>query len=192
MILCSKDASIKPGRDKLLRPIALLRAARTNTTTQNITLDPISDDAFLEQVRTRLAEHSSPPSCDHTTDVDIPLRAMLDNDDSRVRAIICYAWIDLTSRAILPHLYDAWPDPPSWNGSPLNWLQSTDGETPCLENEALALLAACPSLQNVWSHLSNTSPALRSAIQTAANQWHIFTATPSRHTAGTQPPQTNQ
>ena len=178
VILGSKTPSIRPGRDRLIQQIALLRAARSNNTEHDITLDPITDNAFLQQVQSRLSDCTNPPRCDLHTDIDIPLSAILDSDELQVRNCFNYAWVDLATRATLPHLYDAWPDRPVWNGSTLNWLASTDGETPCLQNEALAMLAACPSLQNVWTHLGSTNSDLNNAIKTAANQWYIFTKSP--------------
>ena len=173
----TKDSAISPGRDNLIRQLALLRAARTNTNPRNITLDPIADQAFIQQLQCRLADCTEPPNSDESTPIDIPLNSILEQDEMRVRGSICYALLDLASRGILPHLYDAWPDPPSWNGKTLNWLPSTDGETPCLQDEGLALLAACPSLHNIWQHLTASTPDLQTAIRTAAAQWHSFTAT---------------
>ena len=186
VVLRSKDPALSPQRDNLIRQIALLRAARTNTNQRNITLDPTADEAFIQQVQSRLADCDEPPQCDQTTSIDVPLSSILDRDEARVRRYICYAWVDLASRAILPHLYDAWPDPPSWNGTTLNWLPSTDGETPCLHDEALACLAACPSLNNVWTHLATSTPELEAAIRTTATQWHMFNA--DQNTLGTKTP----
>ena len=186
VVLRSKDPAMGPQRDNLIRQIALLRAARTNTNQRNITLDPIADEAFIQQVQSRLADCDDPPNCDHTTSIDVPLSSILDRDESRVRRNVCYAWMDLASRAILPHLYDAWPDPPSWNGTTLNWLPSTDGETPCLHDEALACLAACPSLHNVWTHIATSTPELQAAIRTTATQWQMFNA--EQNTLGTNTP----
>ena len=174
VLLLTKDPTTSAGRNKLLRQIALLRAARSNTTAQNTTLDPIADNAFIQQVQNRLSECTDPPECDRNTPIDTALSALLDHDETRIRGNACYAWLDLASRAILPHLYDAWPDPPTWNGSTLEWLISTDGETPCLRDEALAMLAACPSLQSVWTHIATPVPDLEKAIRTAAAQWHLF------------------
>ena len=174
VVLRTKDPTISAGREKLLRQIALLRAARNNTTEQNITLDPIADPPFIQQVQNRLAECSIPHDCDRDTPIDTTVAALLEHDDRRIRCNACYAWVDLASRAILPHLYDAWPDPPTWNGAILEWLTSTDGESPCLRDEALAMLAACPSLQNVWSHITPSAPDLDKAIRTAAAQWQSF------------------
>ena len=174
VMIRSKEPATAHGRDNLIRQIALIRAARNNTTNSNTTLDPCADDAFIQQVQSRMADCQDPPNCDQSTNIDIPLSTILDKDETRVRASVCYAWIDIASRATLPHLYDAWPDPPTWHGTTLNWLHSTDGETPCLQDEALALLAACPSLQNVWQHFAASTPDLRSAIQTTSNQWHMF------------------
>ena len=181
IVLRSKDPTTAAGRSNLLKQIALIRAARTNTNSTNISLDPTTESAFLQQVQNRLADCPDCPHIDRSSDIDIPLSAILDQDETKVRGAICYAWIDLASRAILPHLYDAWPDPPKWNGSDLSWLTSTDGETPCLQDEALALLAACPTLQNVWTHIETSSPDLQAAVRTAATQWHMFSTTDSNN-----------
>ena len=192
VLLRTKDSTISPGRDNLIRQLALLRAARTNTNPQNITLDPIADQAFMQQLQCRLTDCTESPTCDESTSIDIPLSSILEQDEMRVRGNICYAWLDLASRGILPHLYDAWPDPPSWNGSTLNWLPSTDGETPCLQDEALALLAACPSLHNIWQHLAASTPDLQSATRTAAAQWHSFTASEKSLNKTSTPPISHQ
>ena len=194
VVLRSKNPSTSAGRDNLIKQIALLRVARANTNTTNITLDPIADSAFIQQVQSRVSECPDTPNCEPSTDIDIPISAILGRDETKVRGAINYARIDLASRAILPHLYDAWPDPPTWNGATLRWLPSTDGEVPCLEDEALALLAACSSLQNVWSDIVSAIPPLQAAIQTASTQWHMFTSTGNPQTSiSTLPhPNTNQ
>ena len=188
VMIRSKDPTTTHGRDNLIRQIALIRAARSNTNSNNNTLDPCADDAFMQQVAIRMADCQDPPHCDNTTDIDIPISTILDRDESRVRASMCYAWIDIASRAILPHLYDAWPETPTWYGTTLNWLHSTDGETPCLQDEALAHLAACPSLQNVWQHFATSTPDLRSAIGTASNQWQMFVHEQNTNHTNTPPP----
>ena len=177
VVICSKDPTIAPARGRLIRQIALLRAARTNITPHHIPLEKHADDVFMEHVKTRLAQCHNSPKCTKATEIDIPLRAILDQDEMRIRASIYFAWIDLVTRAVLPHLYDEWPDPPMWLGKPLKWLPAEDEEVPCLQDESLAALAACPILQPTWSHLVTTIPSLRPAIQTAAAQWHLHDST---------------
>ena len=175
VVLRSQEDS-KTLRERLIRQIALVRAIRTNTTDRDIFLDNLNDEIFLDHVRARLAECKEPPDCTAQTPIDIPLRKVLDDDELRMRGAICYAWIDLSTRAILPHLYDQWPEKPKWNGRELEWLPAADGEVPCLQDEALALLAACPSLYPSWTHIADGSPELDFAIRTAANQWRHFVA----------------
>ena len=181
VVLCSRKQDVANCREKLIRQIALLRAARSNTTQRNILLDQFDDDAFINQLQTRMADCTDPPDCTSSTEIDLPLSAILDRDELRVRAEVCFAWVDLATRAVLPHLYDLWPDPPSWLGSPLRWLPAEDNEVPCLPKVTLAALAACPSLSNVWKHLSTSSPQLSAALQTAANQWHLHRATTNKN-----------
>ena len=174
VVLRSNDEKAKPIREKLLNQIALLRAARTNTTQSQTLLDKHDDGEFLQQVQTRISECDDPPPCTALTPTDIPLRTLLDRDEMRVRGALCFAWMDLVTRAALPDIYDCWPEQPSWLGTPLVWLPASDAETPCLHDGALAALAACPSLQNVWAQVSKDTPELGSAIRTAANQWRIY------------------
>ena len=176
VILRSPDPVIKEGRDRLIRQIALLRAARTNASHRQALLDQHADNAYLQQVQARLAECPDPPTCNESSPIDMTLSTLLDRDELRVRGAVCYAWIDLATRAVLPHLYDMWPDPPTWNGMPLQWLPADDSIVPCLQDEALATLAACPTLHKVWTHVTSPNPELHSAVQIAANQWHRFIA----------------
>ena len=180
-VLCSRKQDIANSREKLIRQIALLRAARSNTSERNILLDQVEDSAFITQLQTRMTDCTDPPDCTDAVEIDLPLSAILDRDELRVRAELCFAWVDLATRAVLPHLYDLWPDPPSWLGSPLRWLPAEDNEVPCLPKVALAALAACPSLSNVWKRLSTSSPQLSAALQTAANQWHLHRATHNKN-----------
>ena len=181
VLLRTTDPKMKPHRDRLLRQIALLRAARTNVTPKNILLDQVSDDNFMTQVQARIAECPDSPKCSADTQIDIPLSTILNRDELQVRSSIYFAWIDLASRALLPALYDAWPDQPTWNGTALVWLPATDPETACLQDESLAMLAACPTLQDVWAHSAKDSPDLDRAIQTAANQWRLFKSKQATH-----------
>ena len=174
VILRSTNPTTQQNREKLIQQIALLRAARANATPQKILLDGREGKPFLEQVRARVDLCKEPPSCTHHTPTDIPLNAILDQDELRVRGAVCFARIDLATRAKLPHLYDMWPDPPAWNNYTLKWLPARDDEVPCLQEESLAALAACPTLQNVWAHIATTSPELSSALNTAANQWNLY------------------
>ena len=176
VILRTKDKAARAGKERLIRQIALLRAARTNTSHRNILLDHQPDDLFINQVQVRLTDCTEPIDCSADTPIDLPLSTILDRDELRVRGAICYAWVDLASRALLPHLYDIWPDPPTWNGIPLRWLPASDEDVPCLHDESLAALAACPTLTRVWQHIAAPTPELASAIRTTANQWHLFTA----------------
>ena len=177
VMIRSSSPDVAPAREKLIHQIALLRAARTNITPHHITLEKIADEAFMEHVKTRLSYCQDPPKCTIATETDIPLRAILERDEMRVRASICFAWVDLATRAILPHLYDVWPDQPVWQGKPLTWLPADDEDVPCLQDEALATLAACPTLHRVWQHISSTTPTLNSALSTAATQMHLHVAT---------------
>ena len=181
VILRSTNPSTKLNREKLLNQIALLRAVRTNTTPDQILLDKYDDQSFITQIQSRVSKCSGDITCSHLTPTDIPMRAVLDDDETRVRSARCFTWIDLATRALLPHLYDIWPDEPKWNNRPLKWLPATDKEVPCLEDESLAALAACPTLQNVWAHIATTSPELSAALNTAANQWHLYMNDASRH-----------
>ena len=174
VVIRSADDKAKHGRLRLARQIALLRAARNNSTERNILLEQHADETFINQVRTRLAECTDPPDCPDSAPIDLLLSAILDRDELRVRGAMCFAWMDLITRAALPHLYDQWPDPPPWNGLTLHWLQGSDKEVPCLRDESLAALAACPSLTNVWQHMSTRSAETAQAISTAANQWRMF------------------
>ena len=173
VVIRSSDPVLAPIREKLIHQIALLRAARTNITPHHIPLEQIADDVFMEHVKARLSYCNNTPKCSKYTEIDIPLRAILDQDEMRVRASICFAWVDLATRAVLPHLYDAWPDQPVWQSTPLTWLPADDEEVLCLQDESLAALAACPSLRSIWAHLASSTPPLTSAIKTAANQWHL-------------------
>ena len=181
VLLRSPKDEAKRGRDRLIRQIALLRAVRANHSRRNILLDQVTDDLFMDQLRVRLSECHDPPECKESTPIDLPLSAVLDQDESRVRGAVCYAWVDLATRAVLPHLYDLWPEPPIWKGSPLKWLPANDAEVPCLQDESLAALAACPSLSTVWQHLSTPATDLSAALQSAANQWHLFTTSQKRN-----------
>ena len=192
IVLRTADPPMKEHRDKLIRQIAFLRSVRTNITPRNILLEQVNDDNFLTQVQTRIEECLDPPNCTVETQIDIPLSTIQNRDELQVRGAICYAWIDLTTRAILPSLYDAWPDQPIWNGTPLVWLQATDPEVPCLQDESLAYLAACPSLQEVWSHISKDTPELDQALQTAANQWRLFKTKQDTHGTMSASHTTNQ
>ena len=192
VVICSKDPTIAPARGRLIRQIALLRAARTNVTPHHIPLEKHADDVFMEHVKTRLSLCHDSPKCTKATEIDIPLRAILDQDEMRMRASIYFAWIDLATRAVLPHLYDEWPDPPIWQNTPLKWLPAEDDEVPCLQDESLATLAACPTLQPVWSHLVTTAPSLHTAIQTAAAQWHLHTSTAQDTNASDMAPNPQQ
>ena len=190
VFLRSANKNAKPLRDRLLHQIALLRAVRSNTTQQNILLQEHADDAFMRQVQTRLTACQDSPPCITTTPVDIPLRAILDQDELRMRGALCFAWVDLATRAMLPTLYDVWPETPSWHGTPLRWLAAPDEETPCLQDEALAALAACPTLQNAWKTLTKDTPDLEFAVQTAANQWRLHISNlPTHRTGGATPTQ---
>ena len=171
----SNQETMKPIREKLLRQIALLRAARANPTQKQIHLDDTSDESFVLQVQARLSECQDPPPCTTLTPIDIPLSALLDRDQTRVRGAMCFAWVDLATRAILPELYDIWPDRPTWCGATLTWLPARDSDTPCLQDESLATLAACPTLQPIWTHISQHAKDLETARRTAANQLRLFT-----------------
>ena len=174
IVLRSSDEDVTSGRNRLIRQIALVRSARSNTTQKNIHLDNPADESFIGHVRDRLAECHDPPDCTGDTPIDIPLSSFFEKDELRVRGALCYAWVDLATRAILPHLYDIWPDPPSWNGINLHWLPAVDVELPCLTHASLAAIAACPSLQNIWQHIAAPRSELESAIKTAANQWRLY------------------
>ena len=173
VVLRSTNPATKEIRERLLNQIALLRAARANTTSQRVLLDNYDDKVFFGQVGHRVSECDEPPTCTDQTAIDIPIRAIFEGDELRFRSAMCFTRIDLATRAILPHLYDVWPDEPKWNNVSLKWLPATDQEVPCLQDESLAALAACPTLQNVWAHIATTSPDLSAALNTAANQWHL-------------------
>ena len=181
VVLKSTNNKAKAGRDRLLKQLALMRVVRTKRTHRNITLDQTPDNTFLSHIQMRLAECSDPPDCNIATPVDLPLRAILGRDELRVRGAIAFAWMDLATRAVLPHLYDLWPDPPSWNGRTLQWLDANDGEVPCLRDEALAALAACPTLHAIWQQFSTPTSELTSAILTVANQWNLLLASQKRN-----------
>ena len=191
VVICSRDPELAPARDKLIQQIALLRAARTNITPHHIPLEKQADDVFLEHVQTRMSHCQDPPRFSKSSEIDIPLRAILDQDEMRVRATICFAWVDLATRAFLPHLYDMWPDPPIWQNTPLTWLPAEDEDVPCLQDESLAFLAACPALRPVWEHATSTAPMLTSSINTASTQWHIHATTITDNNAS-DPVQTPQ
>ena len=180
-VLRSKEEKTRDGRDRLARQIALLRAARTNMTERNIMLDQQDDDLFINQVRARMAECTDPPDSSDAAPIDLLLSSLLDRDELRVRGALCFAWMDLVTRATLPYLFDTWPDPPLWNNTPLAWLQGNDEEVPCLRDESLAALAACPTLTKVWQYMAAQSTDLTSVINTAANQWKLFSNTQKRN-----------
>ena len=181
VLLRSKDEKARILRERLLYQIALVRAARSNTTAQQILLDKMPDDAFLEQAQARVGECDDPPECTTATPIDIPLRAILDGDETRMRSALCFARMDLITRAALPVIYDIWPEQPTWHGIPLHWLPAQDGDLPCLQDAALAALADCPSLQHVWAHLMKEAPDIDVTIRTAANQWRLHKAAQPIH-----------
>ena len=179
--LRSNNQVARQLRDRVVRQIALIRAARTNITEHQITLDNHADETFIQQVRDRMAITPDPQPCSEDTAIDVPLSSLLDKDELRVRGAICFSWVDLATRAILPCIYDNWPTPPVWIDKPLTWLPAADEDLPCLSDEALAYLAACPSLQRVWEHVTTDAPELESAIRTAANQWRLYTTSQTTH-----------
>ena len=181
VVLRSQDRKAKPIMDRLLHQVALIRAARANVTEQAALLDEHGDAAFVQQVQARLRDCNEPPPCTNESPIDISLRAILDQDEMRLRGALCFSWVDMATRAFLPQLYDLRPDQPKWNGTPLGWLTAQDGEVPCLLDASLAYIAACPSLQGVWSHITKDAPELRHAIQTAANQWRLFITNQETH-----------
>ena len=188
VMLRSREERAKPLRDKLLYQIALLRAVRTNTTPQNILLDKSDDTIFLKQVQDRLSKCVDTPPCTTLTPIDIPLRSILDQDEMRVRGSLCFAWMDLITRAALPSIYESWLNNPTWQGLSFRWLPAADADTPCLQDGALAALAACPTLQNAWTHLSKDTPDLDVAIKTAANQWRLYVERQRNNRAGNATP----
>ena len=183
VLLRSKLPEAKDNRVKLLRQIALLRTARTHTTSQNIRLEMTDDNTFLEQVTKRISECHEPMICSSDTPIDLALSAMHNQDELQVRRTMCFSWIDLATRALFPAIYDSWPKDVPWHNISLAWLPADDREVPCLQDEALAALAACPTLQNIWTHVGNDSEDLERAIRTATNQWRRFINSESLRTA---------
>ena len=191
VILKSNNEKANPLREKLLHQIALIRAARSNPTAKQILLDKHADDAFLHQVQTRVMECHDTPQCTTETPIDLPLRAILEQDETRLRSALCFARMDLITRAALPAIYDVWPEQPSWHGTPLPWLPAQDSEVPCLQDASLAALADCPSLQNVWAHMMKEAPDIEATIRTAANQWRLFRTTQPTHRVDNAPTNTS-
>ena len=187
VLLRSKDDNAQTLKAKLLNQIALIRAARSNTTDQRLHMDVLKDEDFLQQINRRLKDCPDAQQCIDSTPADIPLRAILEQDETRLRGARCFAHMDLITRATLPAIYDVWPERPTWHGLPLTWLPAQDGELPCLQDSALAALADCPTLQLVWRHIMKEAPDIESVISTAANQWRLFKTAKATHRVDNAP-----
>ena len=93
--LRSTNPNTKVIREKLLHQIAILRAARANTTPQGVLLDSYDDETFIDHVQTRVAHQGVTAKYTQDTPHDLQLRAILEEDELRVRSAMCFSWIDL-------------------------------------------------------------------------------------------------
>lgn len=157
-LLVTTDEELRQGRKRLLNQLALLRDARMGRQSNQPRLKNMSDELFLEECQQLLIDRGSNEQIHADTPIATMLHFLRGQDPRHIQAIHRYAWMDMITRAVLPHLYEMEPRSKSWQGVTLSWLAEDTTGLRILKNSSLKQLAACPPMSLIWRKIAQTSP----------------------------------
>lgn len=129
----------------------------------------IIDKLFLQESQKLLKSQRCTGTITAQNPDEITLNALLKHGQQRIETAKRHVCMDMTTQAVLPHLYDIKRFPSTSQGVFLKWLP-TDASIACLLfNDSLRDLVECPAMQQVWKLISASSPetarTLNSIIQ---------------------------
>ena len=163
-ILTTNDAETINGRKRLAFQIALLRWARKKDRKEKQWLAHVDDTKYLEDCSAILLDQGAAPTLPQDARIDQYLQQIMGDNQHEVRQAVITAKMDLYTRAFLPHLYDTSPRPSTWHGIHINWMESPDNTTACLDDKTLHNIGTNHTLNALWAHASNTSADVKRTI----------------------------